>query len=372
LSIFLSCGEPSGDHYAHILAKNLRVSGYYGDIWGMGGPRAAEAGCRVVYDMGRLCLMGILEVIPSLFSLYRLRNSLCDMIIAKRPEAVVVIDSPDFHLSLLKRIRNKGYTGRIVYLVPPTVWAWRRGRVRLLRELCDICLPLFRFEHEFLLQNKAESAWMGHPLLDEVDRSEYSTNNFRKIKSDNRVAILPGSRKSEISRLFPLFLNLAEEIEKMDLRPVFSIAPGLPESVKAEMKRKLNGKEYYEGHGIELIASTSASVAASGTVSVEAMLMDRFMAVAYRGSFISWLVYRTFVKTPFVSMPNIITGQEIYPEFLQGKAKTANLAESVRKYFEDEDYRKDVHEMLAKAREDLGKRGAGKFWAETVLELSVE
>jgi len=369
LSIFLSCGEPSGDHYAHMLAKNLRISGYSGEIWGMGGPRAAEAGCRVVYDMSRLCLMGISDVIPSLFSLYRLRNTLSEMIISEQPEAVVVIDSPDFHLSLLKRIRKKGYTGRIVYLVPPTVWAWRSGRVRLLRDLCDICLPLFRFEHEFLLQNKAASAWTGHPLLDELDRSEYTTWNSSPKNADHGVAILPGSRKSEISRLFPLFLDLAEELEEMDLRPVFSIAPGLPGSVKAEMKRKLNGRKYYEGQGRELIANTFLTVAASGTVSVEAMILDRFMVVVYRGSFLSWLVYRIFVRSGFVSMPNIITGQEIYPEFLQGKAKTVNLRESVRKYFENEDYRKDVHEMLAKARKDLGKTGAGKFWAETVLEL---
>jgi lipid-A-disaccharide synthase len=361
--IFFSCGEVSGDGYASAVLDALRRRGYAQTFFGMGGPLAAGAGAEIVSDSRALHLMGVSDVLPAIPRLLRLKQSLVDLVLSRRPGAVLLIDSPDFHLPLAASLRRSGWRGPIVYAVPPTVWAWRSGRVRNLRRDTDLCLPLFRFEHEYLLKAGVNSAWKGHPLVDEFSVP------FLEESDPKRIALLPGSRRSEVFRLLPPLVKCASLLKDRGYRPVFSIAPGMPEDLRNRLRDELKGYETWDGPGRDLLASSAAAAGASGTVAVEAMMLGKFMAVLYKGGFLSWLAWKTLVKTPRISIPNLLAGEELYPEFIQGRATGRNAFSALLGFLEDERAAEHVRAGLLSARSAMGVPGALDFWAERLEAL---
>ncbi len=361
--IFFSCGEVSGDGYAAALARSLRKRGFDGPFFGMGGPAASGAGAEIVKDSRELHLMGISDVIPAIPRLLKLKKEVLRLIMSRNPTAAVLIDSPDFHLPLAAALRKEGWEGPVVSLVPPTVWAWRSGRVKALRRYFDLCLPLFRFEHEYLQDRGAVSAWQGHPLAGDFQ------GPLPKAPG-KRIALLPGSRRSEVFRLLPALKKCACLLKEKGYDPVFSIAPGMPEELRERLREELSGYGIWEGSGRDLMASSLAVAGASGTVAVEAMMLGRFMAVLYRGSFTSWLAWRALVKTPCISIPNLLAGEEVYPELIQGRATGENAFKALVAYLEDESFRTKTDRLLAKGKTAMGLPGAADFWAGQILELA--
>jgi lipid-A-disaccharide synthase len=182
-----------------------------------------------------------------------------------------------------------------------------------------------------------------------------------------RIALLPGSRRSEIRRLLPTLHKIASRLRTEGFSPVFSVAPGLSDNLKEWMKGELLGMEIFEGEGRELLAGSAAAAGASGTVAVEAMLLDRFMVVLYKTGFLSECVWRMLAKTQKISLPNILAGREIYPELLQRHAAPENTTEALLRYLRDTEYRDAVHDGLRVAREGMGAPGSLAFWAERIL-----
>ena len=361
--IFFSCGEVSGDGYAAAVLDALRRRGFAGSLFGMGGPLAAGAGAEIVSDSRTLHLMGVTDVLPAIPRLLRLKKNLVDLILSRRPGAVLLIDSPDFHLPLAASLRGSGWRGPIVYAAPPTVWAWRPWRVKNLRRDMDLCLPLFQFEHEYLLRAGVNSAWKGHPLVDEFSAP------LPEEADPKRIALLPGSRRSEVFRLLPPLVECASLLKDRGYRPVFSIAPGMPEDLRNRLRNVLMGHETWEGPGRDLLASSAAAAGASGTVAVEAMMLGRFMAVLYRGGFLSWLAWKTLVKTPRISIPNLLAGEELYPELIQGRATGRNAFSALLGFLEDERAAEHIRVGLLSARRAMGLPGAVDFWAERLEAL---
>ncbi len=361
--IFFSCGEVSGDGYAAAVLEALRRRGFSGPLFGMGGSLAAGAGAEIVSDSRALHLMGVADVLPAIPRLLRLKQSLVGLILSRRPGVVLLIDSPDFHRPLAASLRRSGWRGPIVYAVPPTVWAWRSGRVKNLRRDTDLCLPLFRFEHEYLLKAGINSAWKGHPLVDEF------SSPLPKETDPKQIALLPGSRRSEVVRLLPPLKECASLLKDRGYRPVFSIAPGMPEDLRNRLRDELKGHETWEGPGRDLLASSAAAAGASGTVAVEAMMLGKFMAVLYRGGFLSWLAWKTLVKTPRISIPNLLAGEELYPEFIQGRATGRNAFSALLGFLEDERAAEHIRVGLLSARRAMGLPGAVDFWAERLEAL---
>ncbi len=366
--LYISCGELSGDGYAAAVVRMLRSKGATGRIFGMGGTRSAAAGLEILWDSRMLHLMGIGEVLPSIPRLLRLKSKMVETVLNSGVSTVLVIDSPDFHLPFVASLRARGWRGRVVYAVPPTVWAWRSSRVKALVRDVDLCLPLFRFEHEFLESHGVVSAWRGHPLADEFAAIVSS----RPSLNSRCVALLPGSRRSEIRRLLPTLRESAFRLRAEGFSPVFSVAPGLSDDLKEWMKRELRGMEIFEGEGRDLLSESAAAAGASGTVAVEAMLLDRFMVVLYKTGFLSECIWRMLAKTKMISLPNILAGRNVYPELLQRHATPKNTTEALFRYLRDPEYRDTVHSGLRIAREGMGKPGALAFWAEKILSGEVE
>ena len=229
----------------------LRERGYSGDIWGMGGVESRNAGVRAEWNGERLQLLGLTEVFSAIPSILALRREMVERIIERAPEAVVVCDSPDYHMRLIAKLRARGYRGRIFYLSPPTVWAWRSGRANDLRRDVDECLPLFKFEHDYLLSRGCASAWRGHPLLEEYNHRAETPDLGVDYEPGKLVAFLPGSRGSEIKSLLPIMEEAASALGSMGWQPVFSVAPGLNPTVRSEMIRRFSEKgiRHYDGPG---------------------------------------------------------------------------------------------------------------------------
>lgn len=366
MNIFVSCGEPSGDVYAGGLIRCLR-SRFGCDAWGMLGDIAKDAGGVAVWGYESLHLMGIVEVIPAIPRLLKLRNEIAGEIIRRNPDCVVVIDSPDFHLPLVRKIRENGYKGKIVYLVTPTVWAWRSGRAKTLRECCDLCLPLFSFENEWLVSHGVKSAWKVHPLVERI-------NGYvppRDIPKGKIVAFMPGSRRYDIKWHLDVLLESAEKVREFGYRPVFSIAPGLYGELRNELTEKVCARNFdlCEAEGRALLSVCDAAVGVSGTISVEALLLRKFMVVVYNGNIITWLVWKTMIRAQYVSIPNMLASGPIFPEFLSSDMKTENIVYDLAEYLQNDERKLKVDSLISEAVARMGAGNAAEFWAERIGDL---
>ncbi|MEA3284118.1 MAG: lipid-A-disaccharide synthase [Synergistota bacterium] len=362
MSIFLSCGEVSGDILLSSLTGALRKSGYSRPLWGMVGERGVASGVEPLWKSSELHIMGVSEALAALPRLYKLADRIVREVCRRKPEAVVVVDSPDFHIPMVRRLRKSGYLGPVVYLSPPTVWAWRKRRVIHLRELFDLNLPLFEFEHSHLVRNGVSSAWIGHPMVDTFPPPVAPSE-------PDSVALLPGSRGSEIRRLMPILVPLARRLEDLGMKPVFSLAPGLSRSSRDSVLEEIGNFELYRGEARELLGRCGMAAGASGTVAVEAMMSDRFMTVLYRAGSLEWFIYDNFVRLPFVSIPNVMVRRKVYPELLQERCNSSEILSSLVSYRSDRSIRCRVHGDLERCRSMMGSTGAADFWAERISRL---
>lgn len=332
---------------------------------------SCEAGVRCIWESAKLQLMGLTEIISSVPKILRLLNEVAGRIMEENPSAVIVADSPDYHLRLLKKLRRFGYKGKVFYISPPTVWAWRSWRTNELKRNVDECLPLLEFEHKFLLAHGCNSYWIGHPFVAEFQDEENHGRLELAAEKDKLIAFLPGSRRNEVNSLLPIMEPAARELAGLGWRPVFSVAPGMEHKIRSEMISRLKtaGFEYYEGAGRDLLRSSACSVAASGTITVEALLTDNYQVVTYKLNALSALVARLFIKTKYYAMANILYGSRIFPELMQENATSENIVHSVREWLGgDETFRCGIREKMSEARHMLGCSGAYDFWARRVME----
>lgn len=365
MSLFLSCGEVSGDQYAGGLLEALREAGGDLPVWGMGGEACGGRGMEILWPLGSLQLMGVVEVLAHLPRLFRLREEMAREVLRRSPRGVVLVDSPDFHLPLARRLRALGYAGPVVNLVPPTVWAWRSGRVRTLRRCMTLCLPLFPFEHAYLEARGCASAFLGHPLLDEILPRPTAPEDRR------RVAFLPGSRGSEVRRLLPPFLETARILADRGYLPRFSVAPGLSGSLRERMTEAIRGGGFEVSplSGREVMASSACVVEASGTATLEALLLRRPLVAAYAAHPLSMALARGLVRVPYCALPNLLAGEAVFPEFLQEQVRPDRLVPAALSFLEASPAERLA---LAERMEGLcGLLGEGPvypFWARKVGE----
>lgn len=365
-NFFISCGEVSGDLYAADLITELRNNS--SEIWGMMGPKGILAGGAATWSYEELKLMGFTEVVPAIPRLLRLQKSIVREIMARSPDAVVVIDSPDFHFPLVKKLRAAGYKGLTVFLVTPTVWAWRSGRTKLLRKYFDLCFPLFSFEHDFLIKHGVNSHWAAHPLAEPLADYAPSPELAARYGGKRVIALMPGSRHYAIKNHLPQLIETARLLKNENFLPVFSVAQGLTESLRAELMERTAGFERWDGEGRGLMAVSEATVGVSGTVAVEAMLLRRFMVVIYNGKGLSWLLARFLVRIPYISIPNYLTDETIYPELLKNDANPGRIMHELHAYLDDPALKARIDQRMTMARNAMGTTKAAPFWARSIYD----
>ncbi len=364
MSIFISTGELSGDLYAAKISAALHKIFPGEELWGMGGSLAV--GMKREWDNEVLHIFGLGRILKNLPKLFALRRELAHAVNRRQPKAVIVVDSPDFHIPLLAKIRSMGYRGRVFYVCPPTIWAWRSGRAKYLRRYCDLCFPLFQFEEKALEAHGVKSFWCGHPLTDDLD--DYAPQ--QRLPNDPlRVALLPGSRRSEIASLMPVLEETARKLQALGLHPLLSVAPGLDAACQRMITENGTGIPWTLVSGRDLMAQSRFVIGASGTASVECMLLGKYMIVLYRGTPLEWHIYKALTSTPFVSIPNVLAGRMFYPELLQRDMTVSNIMKYVEKYLHDGRYQEDIQKQLRLNRAMMGEKGTADRWAEAIGEL---
>ncbi len=369
----LSAGEASGDRLGAGLARALRERCPDIELLGMGGDEMAAAGVRLVRHASEVAVVGFLEVVSHLPAIRRAMADLEGCLERERPDLLVPIDFPDFNFSLARRARRVGV--EVVYFVSPQVWAWRRGRVRTLRRLVRRMLVLFPFEARFYEEAGVPVTFVGHPVVERIPREVDRDEVLRRAALDparRTVALLPGSRVGEVSRLIPPMAGAAKSLrrERPDLQFVVPAAGTLPRGLLERLvaEQGIEGVEVRAGSYPEILLAADAGVVASGTASLESAVAGLPIVVAYRMQPLSYLLGRLLVRVDHIAMPNLVLGRRVVPELVQGACTADRIAEQLGIYLDRPEEASRVREELGRVRGLLGGPGALTATADAILE----
>lgn len=330
LRIALVAGEASGDILGAGLMRALKAQHPAVEFIGVGGPLMQAEGLTSYFPMERLAVMGLVEVLGRLRELLARRKKLIATLIAEKPDVFIGIDAPDFTLNIELKLRQAGI--KTVHYVSPSVWAWRQKRVLKIREGCDLMLTLFPFEAKFYEEKGVPVRFVGHSLADaiplEADRSA-ARAELGLPEDAPLVALMPGSRGGEVGRLGSLFLDTAERLRAMRPGVRFVMPCASPER-RVQLEELLAGRDLpvtlLDGRSHQALAACDAVLIASGTATLEALLYKRPMVVAYRLAPLTFWILKRMVKSPYISLPNLLAQRLLVPELLQDDATPEALA----------------------------------------------
>lgn len=308
---------------------------------GVAGPRMMEAGCRALFTIDKLAVMGITEVLGKLRELLRIRRVLAQHFIADPPDVFIGVDAPDFNLGLELKLRKRGI--RTVHFVSPSVWAWRRYRVKKIKRSTGLMLCVFPFEENFYREHGGRAIYVGHPLADEIplETDAHAAREKLKLPRDREiVAILPGSRGMEVNNLGAEFVRTARWLRER--RPnLHFVTPLVNAKTRAMFEHALahHGRDLpftlLDGRAHEAMAAADVVLLASGTAALEAMLLKKPMVVAYRVSKLSELILRRMIRVPYYSLPNLLAGEKVVDEYVQDDVRAERLGSDVLSYLAD-------------------------------------
>ncbi|MDF0752362.1 lipid-A-disaccharide synthase [Marinobacter sp. 71-i] len=352
-------GEASGDILGAGLIRSLRSRYPNARFVGIGGEEMVAEGFHSLVPMERLSVMGLVEVLGRIRELFSIRARLMDYLLTTPPDVVIGIDSPDFTLEIERRCRDAGIP--TVHYVSPSVWAWRQKRIFKIAKSVNLMLTLFPFEAHFYEEHNVPVAFVGHPLADRIPMMPDTMGARRSLglREDAPVlAILPGSRGGEVERLGTLFLEAARWIQgrRPDLQLVIPCINREREKQVRELVEALDVKlavTIVRGRSREVMASSDVVLLASGTATLEAMLLKKPMVVGYRLSGFSFALVSRLVKVPYVALPNLLAKEQLVPELLQDDASPESLGEAVLERLENETERARLTEAFSQLHEQL-------------------
>lgn len=374
--LLLSCGEASGDLYAGALTRELFTCDPTLEISGLGGPRFAAAGGTLVDDYRDLAVTGLTEAIAKLPRSLEARRKLVATAEARRPDALVLIDFPDFNFRLAPAIKRLGVP--VVYYISPQIWAWRAGRLKTIRAIADRVLVIFPFEEAIYRDGGVPVEFVGHPLVDlatpSSDRQRF-LSELGLSPAAPTIAILPGSRHNEVSRILPDLAAASARIRAAVPGAQFVVAraPHLDEGLFASVGPRGLGRSapvaVVEGETDTVLASADVALTASGTATVQTALHDTPMVIVYRVSPLSYRLLRRLVKVQAIGMVNLIAGERLVPELVQDAFTPDAVAGEAISMLTDPGRVARIRAGLAKVRERLGGPGASRRAAEAILRV---
>ena len=370
--LLLSCGEASGDLYAGALTRELRALDPTIAVAGLGGPQFAAAGGRLVDDYRDLAVTGLTEAIAKLPRSLEARRRLVADAERQHPDALVLIDFPDFNFRLAPLVKRLGVP--VIYYISPQIWAWRPKRLETIRRIADRVLVIFPFEESIYRERGVPVEFVGHPLIDLAtpagDRREFLMARGLSPEAPT-VAILPGSRPNEVSRILPELVAAAERIAARVAAAQFVIAraPHLDDNLFDVLGNRALRTAIVEGDADTVLASADVALTASGTATVQTALHDTPMVIVYRVSPLTYRLLRRLVKVEAIGMVNLIAGERIVPELVQDAFTAEAVAAEAVSMLTDPARAASVRSGLAKVRARLGGPGASHRAAEAILRV---
>jgi len=373
--IGIVAGEVSGDLLGARLMRAIKVYLPQARFEGVGGSEMQAEGCNSLFPIERLSVLGLTEILGRYFELRRLRRNLIAHFLASPPDIFIGVDSPGFNLGIEEQLRRAGIA--TIHYVSPQVWAWRTWRVQQIRRSVDRILVLFPFEQGFYAKHGVEATYVGHPLADEIHGDDDPLPHRNRLKLDldrPTVALLPGSRVSELKSLADIFVETTLWLHARHPRMQF-IIPFVNRRTRVLFEEAIRRHEAWDlpitrfhGHSREVMAAADVVLLASGTATLEAMLVRRLMVVTYRVSRISYWLMRAFSHISLYAMPNNLAGRHLVPELLQDDATPEKLGVAVERYLSRPLYAREVLKSFETLAERL-RRNASDQSARAVLEV---
>lgn len=383
LKIGIVVGEVSGDTLGASLIRRFREQGIDADFEGIGGPQMMAEGFKSYYPMDILSVMGIVEVLKDIKKLFAVRDGLVETWSKDPVDVFIGIDAPDFNLRLSKSLKQKQLPIKTVQYVSPSVWAWRQGRVHGIKASIDLVLCLFPFEKAFYQKWQVPAAFVGHPLAGQLPLQNPLAQAKQELRLDPEqkyIALLPGSRRGEIERLGSLLLDTAQILQQKypeytflipainDARKqqIESLLSHYPDSLKAKIKLMENTSSDSK-IGRQVMNASDIVALASGTATLEAMLLHRPMVTFYKLHWLTYHIAKLLVKIPYYSLPNIIAGKKVIEELIQSDATPERLAAEIEKLMNIEVAQTQVMQHITMHKQLLS--GNSEDPVAAVLEL---
>jgi lipid-A-disaccharide synthase len=371
--ILIVAGEASADlHAARVLQELQRLRPGL-TAFGVGGPSLRAAGLETLYPAEEISVMGLVEVLPRIPRILSILRGLARAAQARRPKVALLVDLPDFNLRLAARLKRQGV--KVVYYISPTIWAWRRGRARHIAQVVERMLCILPFEPAAYQGTGVRADFVGHPFAERPAPAPPAAYRTALGLAPGRttVALVPGSRRSEVGRLFPPMLEAAERIRVAhpDVQFVVPVAPTLSRALLASFlaAHATLDVTLVEGRTDEAVGASDAALVKSGTSTLEAGLMLRPLVVVYKFSWLSYLVARLLVRLTFFSLVNLLVGRRVVPELLQGGASAEAMASQVLAVLPEGPARQAQLDGLREVRASLGEPGAPERVARVIAEV---
>ena len=373
--IGIVAGEASGDLLGSHLIKALKQKCPDLEFVGICGPKMQAEGGVSLFPMERLAVRGYFEVLRHLFGLLRMRRQLVTHFKHNPPDLFIGIDAPDFNLGLERKLKSRGI--KTIHYVSPSIWAWRRGRMRKIKRAVSHVLALFPFEVPLYEKAKVPVTYVGHPLADmlPLEPDALSARQELRIVGEKLVvAMLPGSRQSELQYMADLFVKTAMKIYQQIPEAQF-LVPLVTRETRWKFEQAIYHNHAEElpitllfGHAHMAMEAADAVVVASGTATLEAALLKRPMVIAYRMSPLSWQILRHMNYLPYVGLPNVLAGRLLVPELLQNNATPENIAETLLQLVYDKATVAEIKQEFTGIHNQLRQNTAEKA-AQVILSL---
>lgn len=365
LPIWISAAETSADLHGSQLIKALQSCAPEIPLIGMGGPEMRGQNFTALIDSESISAMGFTEVLSLLPRIFRISRAIGRYLRSYTPQAVVLIDAPDFHFHIAKKAAHLDIP--VVYYISPQLWAWRQGRVKFLQKYVHKLLCILPFEKEFFASHGLDVEFVGHPLLEQIDEALLEV----LPPVNNVIGIMPGSRSKELTALLPVFAQAAKVVAGTRPKLHWKIfqAPNITEKhIHSLWPHELSCEIVPFSYRYEVMKTCQLILTASGTASLECALLQIPALVAYKLSPISYTIARIFVDVPHISMPNLILQKGVYPEFIQDKATGENLADQILDWLQNNHKLQSIRNDLQHMRSLLGQSHASTSSAQVILQ----
>lgn len=372
-TIFISCGEKSGDLHASSLIHELKkINSSSTNFIGLGGDLMKTEGMDLLHHQSELSVTGYTDVLKRYPFFKRILNECIKHIKEKNPVAVILVDYPGFNLRLAEELR-KFYRGKIIYYISPQIWAWNQKRVKQIKANVDKMLVVFPFEEAFYKKHKIDAVYIGHPLVTRIDEFLNNNRKEKKVFGESKVlTILPGSREHEIKNHLPILLDTAKQLKKeFDIEINISKLPELNPEYFEKFCSSDNDFKITEQNTYELILNSDAVMTKAGTSTVECALIGSPFLIFYKTNEVNYRLLKPLVKVQNLGMVNILAERNIVREFIQMDFTVNNLLLECRKLLTENNYRNEMIENFKEIRKILGSENAAKNAATIINELII-
>lgn len=370
-SILIVAGEASADLHGAKVLSALRARRPGVEVFGIGGEEMRACGLQTVTPAEDISVAGLTEVLFAIPRILGILNRLTQMAKERRPKVAILLDLPDFNLRLAERLKKLGIP--VVYYISPQVWAWRQKRVEQIKRVVDQMLVILPFEEPFYRERGVSAQFVGHPLVEELASAptrEAARQSLGMAAEGPLVALLPGSRKKEVTRHLPLMLaGLALLQKKMPtLRGMIPVASTISRAlIESFVKAAGVQATVVDGQATEVLSASDAAVVCSGTATLQTALLLRPMVVVYRVSWLSFQILKRLVKVAHIALVNLIAGRAVVSELVQSAFTAESVSQELERLLQDAGYRADVTQALLGIKRELSQTGASDRVAEVTL-----